>query len=567
MFHRQLIARLLRLPPAQHAVAVERNLRVPTPDGIALATDHYFPKAAGSFPTILIRTPYGRGPSAGPSGVLLSVFPGQRFAERGYHVVIQDTRGRYDSEGEFNPSINEAADGCATLNWIARQPWFNGSLGMWGRSYVGYVQWAVVEDAPPHFKAMTASVTSSQFFTSNYPDGAFAFDAALQWAFQIYETSRRARRPLWQRLLRNNPLLQKRFLAPAYRHLPLLEADTVAAGEPVPAYRELYAHTRPDDLYWKTRDHSVSAAQTTIPVHLLSGWYDLLQRETLADYARLKAAGRLPYLTIGPWPHTDLAWLGEELRQGLAWFNAHLKNDHGLLRTKPVRLYVMGAAPNGRSGEWREIDDWPPPATATRFYLHAQRCLSTDAPETGSSPDHYRYDPADPTPALAGPVLALPAGPTDNRALEARPDVLTYTTPPLSSDVEVIGPVRLELYATSSLPYTDFFGRLCDVHPDGRSINICDGLFRVEPGKGDLRQPDGSLRIEVDLWATAMRFRRGHRLRLQVSSGAHPRWNRNLGTGEPVGTGTRMVAADQTIYHDRAHPSALVLPVVAGFNP
>jgi putative CocE/NonD family hydrolase len=182
----------------------------------------------------------------------------------------------------------------------------------------------------------------------------------------------------------------------------------------------------------------------------------------------------------------------------------------------------------------------------------------------GWPPDSYRYDPADPTPAVGGALLAFQgAGPQDNCRLEARTDVLCYTTPSLERDLDVIGLVRLELFAWSSLGRTDFFGRLCDVYPDGRSTNICDGLFRVEPGRGQA-QPDGTLRIEIDMWATAHRFRRGHRLRLQVSSGAHPRWSRNLGTGEAVATGVRMKVAEQTVYHDAAHPSALVLPVASG---
>ena len=214
--------------------------------------------------------------------------------------------------------------------------------------------------------------------------------------------------------------------------------------------------------------------------------------------------------------------------------------------------------------EWREFDAWPPPAEETRYHLHSDGGLSSEAAPAGSSPDRYRYDPADPTPAVGGPLFGLSGkrGAVDNRELESRSDVLVYTTAPLQRDVEIIGPVRLELYARSSLEHADFFGRLCDVHPDGKSINVCDGLFRLEPGRGE-QQPDGSSRIEIDMWATAYRFRRGHSIRLQVSSGAHPHWNRNLGTGEPTATATTMVAAEQTIYHDREHPSAVILPVNA----
>jgi uncharacterized protein len=246
----------------------------------------------------------------------------------------------------------------------------------------------------------------------------------------------------------------------------------------------------------------------------------------------------------------------EGLRAGLAWFDTHLRGASGRLWERPVRLFVMGA------DEWRELDAWPPPARERRYFLHGHGLLSPAAAALDSPPDHYRYDPADPTPSVGGPLLSRYAGPRDNRALEARHDVLCYTTPLLEQAVEVAGAVRLELFFRSSVDHTDFFGPLCDVHPDGRSINICDGLLRVAPGAA-APQPDGSLRIMVDMWSTAHRFRAGHRIRLQVSSGAHPRWTRNLGTGEPLATGARMVAAAQTIYHDHVHPSALVLPVTA----
>jgi putative CocE/NonD family hydrolase len=230
------------------------------------------------------------------------------------------------------------------------------------------------------------------------------------------------------------------------------------------------------------------------------------------------------------------------------------------------------------AGEWREFDDFPLPARQTRYYLHAEARLATDPPASQSAPDCYRYDPRDPTPALGGALLGFKgAGPQDNRPLEARSDVLCYTTQPLVREVEIIGPVRLELFAGSSLPHTDFFARLCDVAPDGQSTNICDGLVRIEPGRGgappgghppavlrpSLAKGSGpDLKLEIDMWATAHCFRRGHRLRLQVSSGAHPRWSRNLGTGETLASGVAMAVAEQTVFHDSARPSALVLPVV-----
>jgi putative CocE/NonD family hydrolase len=526
------------------------------PDGVRLLTDHFFPKAAGDFPAILIRTPYGRGKEVALwGGYALGELPAQRFAERGYHVVVQGARGCFDSEGEFVPHVNEAKDGGATVEWISHQPWFNGELATWGPSYLGYTAWATAAAAPSSLNAMLAMLTSSENFGVSHPDGAFGLETRLRWSQGVYSLNKMHHRPLKEQLARRFSRGAERDLQAAFNHLPLLEADIVAAGEPIPFYRDILTHTQADDAFWEARDHSGAVAQVAAPVHLIGGWYDYYLRSLLRDYASLKAAGRQPYLTIGPWHHAHPGGLMTGLREGLRWFDAHLKGDGGRLRREPVRIYVMGA------DEWRELDDFPPPARPTRYHLHVQGGLTRDPPEGTSPPDGYRYDPAHPTPALGGELLAFKgAGPQDNRPLEARSDVLCYTTPPLVQDVEVIGPARLELFVRSSLPHTDFFGRLCDVHPDGRSINICDGLFRVEPGRGEAG-PDGTLRIEIDMSATAHRFPEGHRLRLIVSSGAHPRWSRNLGTGEAPATDVTVAVAEQSVYHDAAHPSALVLPI------
>jgi putative CocE/NonD family hydrolase len=557
-YRRSLLARALKLPPPRYAVRVQRNIPVAMPDGIHLFTDHYFPLAAGDFPTILIRTPYGRGKEVTLGGGFgLSELPGQRFAERGYHVVVQGARGCFNSEGEFSPHVNEAADGQAAVDWISHRPWFNGILGTWGPSYLGYTQWAIAAGAPSCLKAMLPAITSSENYSVSHPDGAFGLETRLRWAQGIALENNMHRRPAWEKLAHRLFGGAERDLQAAFDHLPLLEADTVAAGKPIPFYRDVLTHTQADDPFWAARDHSQAVAQVNVPVHFIGGWYDYYLRALLRDYAALKAAGHRPYLTIGPWFHARAGGFMTGLREGLIWFDAHLKREQGRLRAKPVRIYVMGA------GEWRELDDFPPPARSTRYYLHAQGALATDLPGATSPPDQYRYDPADPTPALGGALLAFRgAGAQDNRPLEARPDVLCYTTLPLSRDIEVIGPVGLKIFVRSSLMHTDFFGRLCDVAPDGRSTNVCDGLVRIAPTPGYAGEAAGPMQVDVDMWATAYRFRRGHRLRLQVSSGAHPRWSRNLGTSEATATGLQVAAAEQTVYHDETHPSALVLPVV-----
>ena len=552
---RRWLARWLHLPRARYDVAVERGVRIPMPDGVALVADHYSPKARGAFPTILIRTPYGRVLRGATLGVL-HMFVSQRFAERGYHVIVQDTRGRFDSEGEWEPFVDEARDGRATIEWIAHQSWFDGNLGMWGPSYEGYVQWAAAVDAPNYLKAMLLGVTGSQI--NPYTGSAFGFDGMLRWLDNLHPRGEGLAR-LHTALNRFvDPRAQARVLAPAFAHLPIGEADRIVLGRSVPYYRRWLENARADAPFWKSVDHGAQMTRVHAAAHFVSGWYDILLYQLLKDYEALRAAGHAPYLTVGPWRHLDIAAAAEALRAGVDWFDAELRGKDRL-RTKPVRLYLMGADREA----WREFASFPPPARETRWYLHDAARLAAELPAADSPPDYYRYDPADPTPAVGGPLYHQEGGARDNRALEARADVLTYTTAPLQCDVDVVGWVKAELYARSSLAHTDFFARLCDVYPDGCSLNVCDGLFRIEPGNV-ARPHDDSARVVIDMWATAQRFRRGHRIRLQVSSGAHPRWNRNLGVGEPIATATRMIAADQTIYHDAAHPASLVLPMLGG---
>lgn len=557
---RALLARSLRLPPPRFLVRVKRDLAVAMPDGVRLFADHYAPRGAGPFPTILIRTPYGRGQEAAfGAGFSLAELPAQQFAARGFHVLVQGVRGCFGSEGEFAPHVQEAADGEATLGWLAQQPWFNGRLGTWGPSYLGYTQWATAARAPNAIQAMVPMIASAEPFSVAHPDGAFGLETRLRWAQGLLLLGELQRSDWRQRLSQASANQAAARLQRAFAHLPLLEADQIASGRPLAHYREVLTHTAPHDPFWQARDHSAAVAAVAAPAHLVGGWHDYFLRGLLRDYRTLRAAGQQPYLTIGPWHHAQPGALLAGIHAGLLWFQTYLQGKQ-TLRARPVRLFIMGA------NRWREFDDFPPPAAPKRFYLQAGRALATTPPPANASPDSYRYDPANWTPAVGGALLAFwGAGAQDNRALEARPDVLSYTTAPLTASLELIGVVRLELFVRSSLAHTDFFGRLCDVDPLGRSTNICDGLVRLAPGLGE-PQPDNSLRIVIELSATAYRFGRGHRVRLLVASGAHPRWSRNLGTGEPIATGVNMRVADQTVFHDSAHPSALVLPLVPSEN-
>jgi putative CocE/NonD family hydrolase len=537
----RMIGALAKLPPAEtYDVRVERDLVVPMPDGVVLLADRYVPRGRENPPVILVRCCYGR---RGFFGLLFGCI----YAERGYQVVIQSTRGTFGSGGKFEPFIVERDDGLATVAWLKQQPWFSGAFATNGPSYLGLVQWAIARDAGPELKAMGIQVSTSEFRSQTYMGGSYALDTTLSWTHMMANQERPVRALLTQ-------LTARRMLKRLFMHLPLRDLDKLADGEHATFFQTWLEQRPADDPYWKAQDFSDTVKDVKVPINMVSGWYDIFLPWTLRDYAVLRATGQRPYFTIGPWSHASIRLMGEGVRESLAWFRAYLYNDRRHLRKSPVRIFVTGA------NEWRDLADWPPAGRRhERWHLQPGGGLAPEIPPA-SAPDRYRYDPSDPTPAVSGPVLAGNALPTDNRELEARPDVLTYTGAPLENNLEVIGPVRVELFARSSLQHTDFFARLCDVDAQGKSLNVCDALLRVEPGQ-QLVTADGCWRLSIDLWPTAHRFRRGHRLRLQVSSGAHPRYARNTGSGEPLATATKLVAADQEIYHDPDHPSSIELPV------
>jgi len=553
-FRRYLLSRFLHLRPPRYNVSVRRGTEIPMLDGVILVADHYIPKGKGLFPTILMRTPYGRNAFTGSTGFLVS-FAAQRFSERGYNVIVQDVRGRFYSGSEFEPFVHESSDGKATVKWIEQQPWFNGILGTWGPSYLGYVQWVIAPDAPPYFKTMMPVISGSQLPFIGIRDRAFNLDTTLRWIIALDTLDRKLKIIGWFRMHQITSIIQDRIVKKAASHLPLGESDLVAIHKEVNFFRSWMSNPSKSDSYWRALDRGSEHCSITAQVHLVGGWYDILIRETLSDYLDLVAVGHRPYLTIGPWSHLMPDGQVEALRQGIIWFDAYLKGDRRELREKPVSIFMMG------DEHWQEFESWPPLYQEEKYYLHNAGMLSSQDPQQGEPPDDYTYDPSNPTPSLGGHLMSTEAGPKDNRKLEARPDVLTFTTAPLIQDFRLIGYLKLYLYILSDLEYTDFVAPLCDVFPGGPSMNICDGILRLEPGIGET-QLDGSLLIQIDLWPTAYCFKVRHRIRLQVSSGAHPRWNRNLGSGEPIKSAITMIPAHQTVYHDAAHPSALILPVL-----
>lgn len=538
-----VLQRILDLPPAEtRDIIIEPDLRVPMADGVVLLADLMKARHAGPRPLILMRSPYGRNN-------FFMQWLARPFAERGFHVLIQSCRGTFGSQGTFDPFRTEKDDGRDTLAWLAKQPWFSGDIATYGPSYLGFVQWALAKNAGPMLKAMSVQITTTNFRTINYPGESFTFDAMLRWTYLVHGQEKRLPGLILNRLL------EKRTLERGFSHQPLNESDEAITGRKVPFFQDWLKHNTAGDPWWDIADHTETPPEVAAPVLFVAGFYDIFLPYQLRDYAAMVDAGKTPYLTIGPWSHSTMSAFGAFVRESLAWFRAQLLNDRSLLREAPVRIFVMGA------NEWRDYSSWPPPGVrSVRYHLQPNGALGPEMPPN-CLPDRYKYDPANPTPSVGGALLSQESGPHDNRKLETRADVLTYTTPPLDQPIDVIGPLSAELFVQSSVRHTDFFVRLCDVEPSGRSINISDGIFRVFPGHPDVRS-DGTWAVTVELWPTAYRFKKGHSLRLQVSSGAHPRFVRNPGSGEPLATAKKLFVANQSVHHDPEHPSAIVLSIL-----
>jgi putative CocE/NonD family hydrolase len=539
--------RVFRLPPPRtYEVDVERDVAIPMDDGVELRADIYAPQLTEMLPTVLVRSPYGR------AGVFGTLF-GRLFAERGMRVVVQSCRGTFGSGGTFRVLLDDRDDGLATVRWIEQQPWFDGRLGMAGPSYLGYVQWAIA-DSVPNLRALCPQVTTSTIATHWYLGGTLALDDAIHWSMMV-ATQESHRFPWVEAVARTVPRKVNR----AMHHVPLADLDERVLGHRDERWRSIVEHAD-DPGWWAPTDHTDRVSAVTAPVNMVTGWYDLFLPLQLDDYARLVAAGRQPQLTIGPWTHTDRENFACSLRESLAWFGAHFSSPApavgDAVRADPVRVQVMG------SGEWRDFPSWPPPGyTAAPWHLRPGGRLG-EPPDEESEPTRYTYDPRDPTPSTGGAVLGMgEGGAKDQRSTELRPDVRSFTSAVLTDDVEVIGEVFADIHVAADVEHFDVFVRVCDVDEQHQSTNVCDGLTRVRPAGDASLASDGVRVVRVQLWPTAYRFRTGHRVRVQVASGAHPRFVRNLGTGAPIATGTEMRVAHLAIHHSAAHPSVVFLPV------
>ncbi len=540
----RILARLWHLPaPCTRDIVEHRDIRVSMSDGVALLTDRYYPPGGENLPAILIRSPYGRDHQFRDLALI--------FAERGFQVLLQSCRGTGGSGGSPRPLFQEEQDGATTIDWLCQQSWYCGKLALLGTSYLGNAAWAAMHAAGPKIAAMALHATLSDACAETYAFGGFTLEGCLEWTLQLAQphTTDTVRLLLHRKLPQNQdspPGL------PALDSLPLKDTDQAAVGHHVPWWQDWVKHAEPDDPFWKAVDFTRDVVLAP-PTVMIGGWYDIFLPWQIKDYAAMQVARRPVTLTVGPWAHSTLEAWGEGVRQALSLFRAQLLDQPAPARA-PVRLYVMGAE------EWREYDAWPPPGFfPVAFYLSAGGGLSTKQPER-SEPDYYVYDPADPTPAVHGPRFSgvRPLG--DMARLESRSDILLFTAEPLAASLEVIGPVSAELFFRSSLEHTDFFLVLCDVDPSDRCTNVCDGYVRVR-----LHRPspsnDGIRHVHIEFWPTAYRYRKGHRMRVIVASGAHPRYARNLGSAEPLADAVSFHIAHQRIFHDPQHLSRIVLPI------
>jgi putative CocE/NonD family hydrolase len=528
-------------------------------DGVRLAANVYRPADQRRVPTILIRTPYGKGRDVTPHY--------RTFLEHGYAVVVQDVRGRHHSEGVFKPLEQEPADGDDTINWIARQPWSDGNVGMMGGSYVGIVQWKAAVLNNPHLKAIFPVVSGYD----DYRDRFYSTGGAMKLGHRLNWMAENMKTPGFL------PDFSKFVL-----HLPLRTADRVATGQRSEMYQLAMAHPAYDS-FWQSISTREQIDKIEVPVFLAGGWYDNFVQSDVEAFAALRRSSGLHRMVIGPWAHNMSAKFAQAdfgpqaaipIRTlQLQWFDQWLKGKTTpLLSVPPARIFVMGA------NRWREETSWPPEGVRFRpLYLDSggrANTLSGDGRLSARVPrvdaeDGYLFDPRYPVPTMGGAVCCnpkvLPWGPMDQRTVENRADVLVYTSRPLRGDVEVIGPVQVVLYCSTSARDTDFTAKLVDVFPDGHARNLSDGILRLRYRNSIeapvLAEPGKIYRITIDAGVTSNVFLRGHRIRLEISSSNFPRFDRNTNTGGVIGDEKKMLTARQTIYHGKDQPSHLLLPI------
>jgi putative CocE/NonD family hydrolase len=554
--------------PSHHEVDMQLDVKVPMRDGVHLSTDIYSPQSSGSFPTVLIRTPYSNNTDA-------LIEKGRRLANNGYVCVIQDVRGRWDSEGEYYP-FREGPDGHDTQEWIGQQAWSNGKIGTSGGSYLGTVQWQSAPLGSQYLTCMAPRVICNNYYTGLvYPGGVFQLNVLLTWGMRT--TGRTAQS------------IDFHNWTEAFRTLPLMDMDK-EAGRDLGFWKDWIEHPTYDD-YWDEMNGENQWGDISVPAFNMGGWYDLYAPQTFTNFNGLRLNGgtseaKQSKLIVGPWPHG----LSTSTRTGdidfgahsmvdletmeMRWFDQWLKGiNNGILEEPPLRLFIMGV------NKWRDEHEWPLARTQWQeWYLHSSGhansligdgALSTEPPAE-ESPDHYIYDPNNPVQTMGGNNCCspdiVPWGPYDQRPAEMRGDVLCYTSAPLDADLEVTGPIKVVLYAATDVSDTDWTAKLVDVSPTGYAKNLCDGIVRARYRQSfrepTLLEPNQIYEYEIEVGVTGNVFQKGHCIRLDISSSNFPRFDRNANTGHAFGTDVELCRANQTVHHAREYPSHILLPVI-----
>ena len=524
----RLLGRLWKLPSPAFAVDRVQDLLVPMRDGENLLTDIYHPRAAQTPPTVLMRTPYGRGS--------LFVLMARLFAEQGYTTVIQSVRGTFGSEGRFDPFFQERDDGVDTVAWIERQPWYHGKLGLYGASYLGFVEWAVAAALGDRVAAMTTAMTTSDFHAAIYEGGGFRLEDYVKWIAGL-DTQEQT-----STLVR---LLKERLFGDPhkglYSSLPLRTLDQKVTGKEIAYWRRWIDHDDLADPFWKPIQNLDHMADVQAPVSMVGGWSDLFIPFQIRDFKAMKGLGKSVRLKLGPWTHSNFQGVGEGIRDALDWFDIHLKGHTGPSKELDrILLWVNGA------DEWRDVRAWP--SSTAKLDLSANRRLTNHGAEAGDLT--FTYDPNNPTPSLEGAKLGSRTGRGDMRELAGRSDVLAFDGAIVDAQLELLGDVSVTLTTSATTAHHDLFVCLCDVAPDGEAINITDGYRRLSLASGDPRRRTTT----IEALPVAWRLDAGHRLRLLVAAGAFPRFARNLGLGEPLAIATESRPVDITV-HCGAGPS------------
>lgn len=561
-------------------IRIEGRVPIAMRDGEKLYADIYRPQREGKFPVLVVRTPYG----VQRDGMHETKI---RFAQNGYVVVVQDTRGRYESDGKWEPFRDEAQDGYDTIQWAARQPWSNGKVGMNGGSYLGHVQWRAASMAPPNLVTVFPAVASTSIY-HNWAYFGGAFRLSFNYGWGVVRMPRRIMLPQYWH--------DAAFAPEEWRyenilwHLPLNTGDLVSANSTVQHYRDWLKHQSYDE-YWRAISDEERSSNVKVPVHTHGGWFDIFLAGTLNGFTGMRTKGgserarRESRMVVGPWGHGPSQKFGEVdfgptamrslFDRELQWYNHYLKGeDNGIDREPPVEIFYMGV------NRWQKEKDWPIPGTRyTPYYLssggkaNSARGDGKLSPQqsVGAASDEFPYDPNHPVPTVGGnnccgtPTLA---GPRDQRSVESRHDVLVYTSEILSEPLAIAGPVQMKLHAATNGPDTDFVVKLVDVHPSGFAMNIAEGILRARFRRGfnqmELLTPNQPYEFVIDMAGTANVFLPGHRIRVDITSSHFPQFDRNPNTGEDLGSSDRVRIATQTIFHTKDRASHLLLPLVSG---